>query len=135
MARAFGDDSRGLFFFAEDVFGYQFAIHGDVIVRFDAETGSRAELASSVEDFADQLLDDYNYLTGYPLARQWQEVNGPLKPGQRLVAVQPFVLGGAFAIDNLRVMQDYDGMMARAALARQLRGKPDGTKFRIESTE
>jgi hypothetical protein len=130
----YGEDALGLFFFAEDVFGSQFAIQQDIIVQFDAETGSKTRMASSMEDFVDQLLDDYNYLTGYPLAKEWQDLNGQLEPGQRLVAIQPFVLGGDFSVANLRVMRDDEAMAARSALEQQLRGKPDGTKFRVEPT-
>jgi hypothetical protein len=131
----YDEDGVGLFFFAEDVFGSQFAIHNDTIVQFDGETGSKTRMASSVEDFVDQLLDDYNYLTGYPLAKEWQDLHGQLKPGQRLVPIQPFVLGGEFNVENLRVMRDHEAMMSRSALAHQLRGKPDGTKIRTEPTD
>lgn len=130
----YGEDALGLFFFAEDIFGSQFAIQQDIIVQFDPETGSKTRMASSLEDFVDQLLDDYNYVTGYPLAKEWQDVHGQRESGQRLVAIQPFVLGGEFSVTNLRVMRDNEAMAVRSALAQQFRCRPDGTKFRVEPT-
>jgi len=66
---AYGELADGLFFFAEDVFGNQFASDPDGrVVAFDAETAGREPLAASVSEWAKVLLDDWRYLTGYPLA-------------------------------------------------------------------
>lgn len=53
-----------LFFFAEDIFGGQFAIFNNTIVSFDPETGEIEEISDSLEGWAKEILSDYDYLTG-----------------------------------------------------------------------
>ena len=113
--------ANGLFFFAEDAFGGQFAIRGDQVVTFDPETGEVEAYASSIEDWADQLQADYEVMTGQPLAEQWQTANGGLSPGDRLVPRVPFVLGGEFEVANVYAMDAVLGMQVRGDLAVQLR--------------
>ena len=78
-----------LFFFAEDVFGGQFAIRNDDIVSFDPESGQIELLAQSLEGWAAQLLVNYPRLTGYPLAHSWQVSNGPIPVGKVAIAENP----------------------------------------------
>lgn len=125
----FGALADGLYFFAEDIFGSQFAIADQGIVVFDPETGRRRPLASSVEDWADQLLDDYEFLTGFPLARAWQELHGQIPWGTRLTPRQPFVAGGQFELGNLRATHDAEGMQERATFAKKIHDIPDGGKI------
>ena len=76
----------GLFCFAEDIFAHQFHLGGDGVYTFDPETGDREAIASTLTEWAEKTLLDYNVLAGYPLAHQWQEENGVLQPRQRLHA-------------------------------------------------
>jgi hypothetical protein len=125
---AYGDMAEGLYFFAEDVFGGQFALGDDQVLTFEPETGEAKPLASSIEDWADQLLADYEFLTGQPLAHEWQVRNGALAPGQRLVPKVPFVLGGDYDASNVYAVDAAVGMELRGELATQLRDLPDGAK-------
>ncbi len=118
----------GFTFFAEDVFGSQFAIRDERVCMFDPETGSAEAMATSVEDWADQLLSDYEVLTGFPLAHRWQQAHGPIPVGKRLVPKIPFVLGGDFEISNVYLLDAHEGMRLRAELAVQLRDLPDGAQ-------
>ena len=123
---SFEDLADGLYFFAEDIFGVQFAIERQAVVIFDPETGHRRPFASSIEDWADQLLDDYKFLTGYPLAHEWQQQHGQIPWGTRLIPLQPFVAGGDFDLSNLRATNDVEGMRERATFALKIRNIPDG---------
>lgn len=120
----------GLLFFAEDVFGTQFALRGERVHTFDPETGATREVASNIEEWAHRLLDDYEYLTGQPVGRSWQLANRALLPGERLVPIRPFVLGGEFETSNLQPMEAGRGMRQRARLAVELRDLPDGAQVR-----
>jgi len=124
-----GMDS-GLFFFAEDVFGGQFAISDGGIYTFDPETAETECIARSIEEWCDTLLNDYEVLTGYPLAAAWQRENGPLRAGHRLIPKVPFVAGGEFGLANLMVVEASKGMKLRGNLARQIRDLPDGAQIR-----
>jgi hypothetical protein len=123
-----------MLFFAEDVFGNQFAIASDRVVLFDPETGRMEKVAQTLEDWARVVLGDYAYFTGYPVAHEWQKRNGPLRPGTRLMPKIPFVCGGEFAVSNLGPIEEREGMAFRASLARQIKDMPDGAaiQFKIE---
>ena len=120
-----------LLFFAEDLFGNQFAISDSGVVSFDPETGELAPLADSLQSWCDVLLSDFNAHTGYPVAHEWQAKHGPLEPGYRLIPKVPFVAGGAFRVDNLLAMNEAEGMAYRADFANQIRDLPDGAEIRI----
>lgn len=125
----------GLFFFAEDVFGAQFAIRGDRVVTFDPETAEVEVMASSIEDWADQLTGNYQVLTGFPVAHAWQATHGAIVPGHRLVPKQPFVLGGEFAVSNLYSLDAVEGMRVRAGLALQIKDMPGRAQIRYRIVE
>lgn len=133
----FGAWAEGLWFFAEDLFGVQFALlRGSAEVwTFDPETGERSLFASDVEDWCSRLLSDPESTTGYLLAKAWQDVHGPLPQGRRLVPSIPFVLGGAYSVSNLWASDAVEGMRSRAAVARQIADLPDGARVRITVTE
>jgi hypothetical protein len=122
--------AEGLFFFAEDVFGSQFAINENGVVSFDPETGQREQVAASVYDWAQKILDEYELLTGYALAHEWQSKNGALAMTDRLIPKTPFVLGGEFRTENLYSLGAVKGMTLRANLATQIRDLPDGAQVR-----
>lgn len=126
---------EGLLFFAEDVFGIQFAIRDELIYTFDPETGGREVCARSIEEWAGKILDNYDELTGFPLAHQWQMENGRLPAGARLVPKIPLVLGGTFELDNLYAMDAADSMTMRASIAKQIRDLPDGTTVTFRVTD
>ncbi|CAN1596819.1 SMI1/KNR4 family protein [Pseudomonas sp. B21-028] len=121
----------GCLFFAEDIFGGQFCIKDSKVYIFDPETGSLEYLADDIESWAQMLLSDYEVLTGYPLAHQWQKQNGQLPAGKRLLPKVPFVLGGEFVLDNLYMADAVEGMRFRADIASQIKELPDGAQIRL----
>lgn len=128
----YADLADGLFFFAEDIFGGQFALRGEDVVVVDPETGEADPVAQSIEEWAAWIIDDWNVATGYPLAKAWQDEHGELEPGERLVPITPFVMGGEFELENLRVMDDERGMRIRGDLALQIRDVPDGEEVEVD---
>jgi hypothetical protein len=129
----FGDLARGCLFFAEDAFGLQFCLKGSDVCTFDAETGNTERLAGSLEEWVGRLLVDFQFLTGQPLAHDWQVSRGPLAPGYRLGPKIPFALGGGFEVANLNAVDQIELMRSRGSLARQIRDLPDGAKIRFVS--
>jgi hypothetical protein len=123
----YSDIGAHCIFFAEDAFGTQFYIDHGGVFTFDPETGDRSRIATDLDGWAQELLRDYEVLTGYPLAHAWQKRNGPIPPRKRLVPKVPFVLGGEFSLDNLYLGDSVEAMRARADVARQIRDLPDGT--------
>ena len=132
---SYGHLAEGLFFFGEDIFGTQFALRGEHVVLFDPETGDCDVLGTSMQDWAGYIMADWQANTGYHIAKQWQEVHGPLAIGQRLVPHKLFVLGGEFDISNLKVVDDVPGMLARGPIAQQLHEIPDGEHVTLSPGE
>jgi hypothetical protein len=69
----YGTLAENCLFFAEDIFGGQFCIFKDKIYSFDPETGTKEFVANDIEHWAKAILADYNVLTGFPLAHEWQK--------------------------------------------------------------
>lgn len=129
----YGELAHKAMFFAEDAFGNQFCIRDNRVCSFDAETGALDVLASSLEEWAKRLLSEYRVLTGHPLIHLWQERNGSIPTGARLMPKIPFVLGGEYSLGNLYALSDVRAMRSRGNLARQLKNLPDGSQieFRV----
>jgi hypothetical protein len=132
---AYGGLADGLLLFAEDLFGGQFALRDGEVVTFEPETGEVEALARDLEGWARALLDDYELLTGQPLAHAWQRRHGPLPAGRRLLPKTPFVLGGAYEVENLYPLEAVQGMRLRGDIARQLKDLPDGARVRLTTGE
>jgi len=126
------DMALGVVFFAEGICGDQFGIRGREVVRFEAETGAMDSIASSLEEWASLVLKDFKYQTGYPLAHKWQQIHGPLRRGERLVAIRPFVLGGDFDVRNLFALSAVKAMRYHGDIALRIRDVPNGTKINFE---
>jgi hypothetical protein len=109
----------------------QFCLSASGVLRFNAETGGTKPMADSIEKWAEIVLEDYNYETGWTFANSWQAENGPLPAGMRLMPKYPFFLGGAYTMDNLWAGDAVEGMCFKADLATQTRSLPDGTPVRI----
>jgi hypothetical protein len=121
------------FCFAEDIFGNQFCIYDNKVRTFNPETGDAEVVASSLEDWAAKVFDDYNSMTGYRFARDWQKIHGRLPARDRLMPKKPFVLGGNYDLSNLIAMDSVRVMKNLGNLAHQIHDLPDGAKieFRI----
>lgn len=86
-------------------------------------------------EWADHVLFDYEVLTGYPIAHDWQQRHGSLPAGARLVPKQPFVLGGQFSVENLSVVDAAEAMRFRAETAAQIQDLPEGATVKLETGE
>jgi len=125
----------GDLFFAQDAFGGQFVLREGVVYSFDPETGGLEVIAKNLDEWARAILADFEYLTGYPMAHSWQELNGPIPIGRRLVPKVPFVLGGEFEPGNLAALDAVKGMLFRGDVATQIRDLPDGSSVELRMVE
>lgn len=130
---AYEDLSEGLLFFAEDILQDQFCLSRkqDGVYRFHAETGLSVLTAESIEEWARRVLDNYSTETGWPLLHEWQNKNGPLPQGKRLIPKTPFFLGGEYKLENLWAGDSLEGMRFKADLAMQTRHLPEGSKVTL----
>jgi hypothetical protein len=121
-----------IFCFAEEILGRQFVVHDEKIAVFEPETGELEIIASSLEEWASKMLLDYRQMAGHPFAHEWQSIHGPLHSRHRLMAKRPFVLGGAYSIENFAALDSVQIMKCLGNLASQLRDLPDGTKVEFK---
>jgi hypothetical protein len=130
---SYGELADGLWFFAENAIGEQFAIDqqkGGIVV-FDPEAGERRHLADDLEDWAGIVLKDWPELTMHPVVMKWQELNGPLHLSQSLVPKTMFIAGGKYEAENLFAVDAVEAMRFRGDIALQIKDLPDGAKIRI----
>lgn len=132
---AYNGLADGCLFFAEDVFGGQFCIKDNKVYTFEPETGVLDYLADGIEGWAKAIISDYEVLTGYPLAHQWQKQHGQLPSRKRLLPKMPFVAGGEFEPDNLYLADAVEGMRFRADIANQIKDLPDGAQIKFNITD
>lgn len=122
--------------FASDAFGMQFGLNSEgEVIWLNVESGEFETIAPSFEAWLALMEDDWKYLTGWPVAHAWQEENGPLPLSKRLVPKLPFVLGGAYVIENLNAVDEMQAMAWYSDLARQIRNLPDGSKVVLKKIE
>jgi hypothetical protein len=127
----YGELDPKCLFFAEDVFGFQFAMCDDEIYSFDPETALLTPVAGNLEGWASVVLDDYDFCTGHSLAHAWQIKNGELPKGVRLHPKRQFVLGGKFELENLGPVNAVHGMCFRGYVAQKIKGLPEGTNVQF----
>ena len=123
------------YFFAEDVIGNQYSIEEEGCFRFDAETAAKEKISSTLDGWADHILREPDLLTGRIMAATWQEEKGLLKARDRLIPLQPFVLGGEFQLANLIQIEAAEGMRRRGPLALQIHDRPEGSEVTINIVE
>jgi hypothetical protein len=117
--------------FAEDIFGNQFSIKDRRIHYFEAETGVLRSIASSIETWAELILADDRFWTGWPFAERWAEHDAPIPLHQRLHPATPFICGGSYEVDNLRPIDAAEMMAKWGSFARQIHTLPEGARIKL----
>lgn len=128
-------DIENCIYFAEDIFGNLFCMKNNRIYMFDVETEKLDYIVDSIGGWTEEILKDYNFLTGYSLAHEWQIINGKLDDTKRLVPKQLFVLGGKYTIENLGAQDRFDALRYRSDIAQQLKNVKDGEQIVLNIRE
>ena len=119
-------------FFAQDAFAGQYGITESAIIGLNPETGELTSYGTSLNEWAQILLADYDSEAGWSAARDWQLQHGPLRPGDRLLPKKPFVLGGGYLADNLVAVENSEAMRKWGTLYHQVRDIPDGSTITVK---
>jgi hypothetical protein len=127
----YGDLARGLFFFAEDSFGDQFAWDGEKVVRFLAETGKREEFSQGLGDCLQRIAKNPDEELGLGVLRDWIARKGAVQEGAHLFPRTPLVTRGSLDPSEVVVIDPFENMRFKASLARQIADVPDGGRIEL----
>ena len=130
----YGDLADNLLFFAENVFGDQFAFDGERIIHFAAETGARTDLAKDVEQWLTLLLKEPERYLDFDGVAAWSDRNGLVPLGEHLVPDVPFVLSSGDVANKLSTTDAFKSMGFKGTIARQIKDLPDGAQIEIKWT-
>lgn len=121
--------------FAMDIFGFLYFINDEGIHHMETEDGQLEFIAENLNGFLLKLIEDGDYLSGQSFLQAFEEKQGVLPAGQRLVAKKPFIFGGEFEADNL-YKQDLEKIIPwYASLHEQLKNVEDGTVIQLQMPE
>jgi hypothetical protein len=123
----------GFFFFAEDLFGQLYAFRDSKVFLFLIDAAEYELVADSFEDWVHIVIDDPDYYLGYTFAKNAHpQTIKQLGEGYRMGATMPFVLGGAYHMENLRLKHYKENLEFSASIAHQISGVPDGTPIQFK---
>jgi hypothetical protein len=135
LVEEYGKIVDGAFSFGQDLFANQFVFTGKGVAILNAETGDLDFMARDFSDWLELLSEDREYLTGVDLLRAWEVEVGKLQHDHRLCAKIPFVMGGEYKADALYAQKFPNYVSSSANIARQIHGKPDGTRVILGTTD
>jgi hypothetical protein len=123
----------GFFFFAEDLFGHLFAFRDSKVFLFFIDAAEYKFVADRFEDWVHIVIDDPDYYLGYTFAQNADpQTIKKLSEGYRMGATMPFVLGGAYNMENLRLKNYKENLEFSASIAHQISDVPDGTPIQFK---
>ena len=129
---AYRDLTAGLFFFAEDIFGNQFAFEDGRVVRFLSETADREFMADSVEEWLTVVASDPDEQLSLWLLRDWRAQSDGPAFSEHLCPKIPFALGGRYETTNFYALDREKSMIFKGDLAWETRHLPEGAKVRLK---
>lgn len=116
--------SSELLFFAEDIFGHQFALYRDEVVRFDPERGEFEHFAFKLERWASRVIEERIKLGALELLAREKLCKPALETTQKLQPNAPRIRPGTESLRYI-VRSDVDLMTRYARLFRELSKDPD----------
>ena len=121
-----------LIFFAEDVFGNQFAFDNEKVVYFNAETGRATTFANSFVEWLSVILEDPVDTLQLMLFKAWTDMGEHLKPSEHLCPVYPFITKSDPPLKELYRIDSVEDMSYKGNFAYQIKDLPDGAQIKIK---
>lgn len=130
---AYSEGVQDTLFFAADIFCHLFGLYKGGIVKFNPESGILEKHSSNIEEWASLILSDYDYETGWSLAKNWQLENRLINIGERLLPKVPFSIGGEYEVSNLTDIDLNEAMNQYSKLFAQVKNIEKGEAVKIYS--
>lgn len=130
----YGKISYGNFFFASDVFGNQYCYDFQIghIFLFNIESGDKEFVANNFLEWIEAIKSETDYYTGQSIIQKWEGIMLPVNYDERLTPKKPFVIGGDYHPNNLRVEKLDKILEFNSSIAKQIYDLPDGTSITIK---
>lgn len=126
---------ENLVFFAEDVFGNQFAFDDGNILYFDVENGRVKPFAKSFSEWLSIILEDPVDTLQLMLYKSWLGKGERLDPSEHLCPVYPFVVNADPSLQELYRVKSMEDMRYKGNFAYQIKDIPDGAPIKIRVTD
>jgi hypothetical protein len=126
---------KSFVFFAEDVFGNQFAFDGERVVYFDAENGRATPFANSFSEWLSTILEDPADTLQLMTYKNWLKQGQQLQPSEHLCPTYPFIVKADPPLHELYPVNSVEDMRHKGHFALQIKDIPDGTQIKIKVIE
>jgi hypothetical protein len=134
--KPYGEAAEGLFFFAEDAFGDQFALDaGGKVYQFLSEQGLAKEVADDFDQWLLMVVEATDELLARETFAGWAADHGKLPHGHQLQAYPPFSFAGEDDAVALEPVDAIENMLFHADIARAIADIPEGVRVKIEFTD
>lgn len=121
-----------MLFFGDNSLGDGFCLKNGWFYKYDFETGELEFMGEDLNEFSKSLLLNYNYYTGYTLAKEWMNINGGLSFDKILMPRIPFILGGEYSVQNLVLYSRNDGFKKKMNLCKKISCFNDGEEVLLQ---
>ena len=130
----YGDKTHNLLFFAEDIFGNQYAIQthdGKVsLLRFLCEGGDVETVSGGVRVLIDAFISpETSTLLDWALVNAAFQRGLSPNPNEHLAFEMPLIAGGDYSVDNITVENSELHLGILSQLSRELQNYPTGMKI------
>ncbi|RLJ99620.1 SMI1/KNR4 family protein [Tenacibaculum discolor] len=132
-SRFYGELTKGIIFFAEDILGNIYGFHNEGVAYFNIETSDYEIICKDFKSWIKEINNDLSYYTGKDFLLDLpKEDKISLALGKRLGAKYPFVLGGDYETSNFILKDFEENIEYNSSIAKQIVNLPDGTPIKID---
>ncbi|QPB41637.1 hypothetical protein [Rodentibacter haemolyticus] len=124
-------ETKEYIFFGDNVLGDGFCTYKNLFYKYDFESGDLEFMGNTLEDFSKELIINYNYYTGYSIAKQWMETQSVVSFNDVLMPKIPFILGGEYSINNLYMSNIYESIQLKQYIYNKTKESEDGEKIKL----
>lgn len=130
----YGNKTHNLLFFAEDIFGNQYALqtHDEKVslVRFQCEGGEVETVSGGVKALIDAFISpETSALLDWALVKTAFQRGLSPNPNEHLAFELPLIAGGDYSIDNITVESTELHLGTLSQLSRELQNYPAGVRI------
>ncbi|MBO6102756.1 MAG: hypothetical protein J6P03_05830 [Opitutales bacterium] len=129
------EDIKDIYFFADNILSYQYGVLNEDIVMLNPEDSSIEKVASSIDEWFSIITSDSVTYLYCDILEEWENKNGRVLLGERLIPSLPFILGGDYSLDNFVKCTEVEAMDYYSQFAKKLHNLQDGSRVSLKFEE